>query len=131
MSIIVGYLPTPEGHAALDRALEEARLRASNVVIVNRSSSAAASEGEPAQDEKVAQVLADASVAAEVIDPADDEDPAESLIAAAEQHDGELIVIGLRKRNPVGKLILGANAQRILLDAGCPVLAVKSPGPAA
>jgi len=52
----------------------------------------------------------------------------ENLLAIAEEVDAELIVIGLRRRTPVGKLILGSNAQRILLDAQCPVLAVKAEG---
>ena len=53
-------------------------------------------------------------------------EPAEDLIGIAADVDAELIVIGLRRRSPVGKLILGSNAQRILLDAKCPVLAVKA-----
>ena len=53
-------------------------------------------------------------------------EPAEDLISIAEANSAELLVIGLRRRTPVGKLILGSNAQRILLDAHCPVLAVKA-----
>jgi nucleotide-binding universal stress UspA family protein len=53
-------------------------------------------------------------------------DPAEDLVNVANEVDAELIVIGLRRRSPVGKLILGSNAQRVLLDAPCPVLAVKA-----
>jgi len=53
-------------------------------------------------------------------------EPAEDLISIADANKAELIVIGLRKRTAVGKLILGSNAQRILLDAHCPVLAVKA-----
>ena len=53
-------------------------------------------------------------------------EPAEDLIAVAEEEHAAFIVIGLRRRTPVGKLILGSNAQRILLDATCPVLAVKA-----
>ena len=56
-------------------------------------------------------------------------EPAEDLIEVAEEVKADFIVIGLRRRTPVGKLILGSNAQRILLDASCPVLAVKA-GPA-
>ena len=52
-------------------------------------------------------------------------EPAEDLISVANETDADLIVIGLRRRTPVGKLILGSNAQRILLDAPCAVLAVK------
>ena len=55
----------------------------------------------------------------------DARDPAEELIRTAESADAEFIVIGLRRRSPVGKLLLGSNAQRVLLDACCPVLAVK------
>lgn len=52
-------------------------------------------------------------------------DVAEDLISVAEEIDADVIVIGLRRRSPVGKLILGSNAQRILLGSPCPVLAVK------
>ena len=35
MTVVVGYLPTPEGSAAVDHAMEEARLTSSRVVVVN------------------------------------------------------------------------------------------------
>jgi nucleotide-binding universal stress UspA family protein len=54
------------------------------------------------------------------------QDAAAELISTAEATAADFIVIGLRRRSPVGKLLLGSNAQRILLDAACPVLAVKA-----
>jgi nucleotide-binding universal stress UspA family protein len=54
-------------------------------------------------------------------------DPAVDLIEVADKENAALIVIGLRRRSPVGKLLMGSNAQEILLRAPCPVLAVKAP----
>ena len=51
---------------------------------------------------------------------------AEEVVEAADRVNASLIVIGLRRRTATGKLITGSQAQRILLDANCPVLAVKA-----
>ena len=52
---------------------------------------------------------------------------ADQLIDASFGDDVELVVIGLRRRSPVGKLFTGSAMQRVLLDAHCPVAAVKPP----
>ncbi|MGW3606483.1 universal stress protein [Micromonospora sp. NPDC005161] len=53
-------------------------------------------------------------------------DAADELVDVAEETAADLIVIGLRRRSAMGKFLLGSSAQRILLDANCPVLAVKA-----
>ena len=50
----------------------------------------------------------------------------EEIVRAAHEARADLVVIGLRHRSPVGKLIMGSTAQSVLLDAECPVLAVKA-----
>ncbi len=130
-TIVVGYVPKPEGRAALRRGAEEATLRGCRLVVVNSHRGGRefdqddALESE-AQLEEVKRELAGAGVEHEVRQLVRGMDPAEDLIAVAEEVGAEFIVIGLRRRSPVGKLILGSNAQRVLLDAPCPVLAVKA-----
>jgi nucleotide-binding universal stress UspA family protein len=55
-------------------------------------------------------------------------EPAEEVVDLADELGAELIVIGMRHRTAVGKFLLGSSAQRILLGARCPVLAVKADG---
>lgn len=117
-TIVVGYSSKPEGRAALSRAIAEATLRRSSLIVVHT-----------APDDELATLtseLESSGVAHEVRQAPDALDPAEELIHTADTSAAEFIVIGLRRRSPVGKLLLGSNAQRVLLDASCPVLAVKA-----
>ena len=130
-TIVVGYVPKPEGKAALKRAVEEAKLRDSRLVVVNSHRGGREFDRDDAieteaQLEEVDGVLRGAGVEHDVRQLVRGMDPAEDLVNVADEVGAELIVIGLRRRSPVGKLILGSNAQRVLLDAPCPVLAVKA-----
>ena len=130
MSIIVGYIPTPEGRAALHRAADEAKLRRTKLVVVNshRGSDFDAEESlalEREFEDMVRDLRAD-GIEHEMRTLVRGNEPAADLIAVAAEADADFIVIGLRKRSPVGKLLLGSNAQTILLEADCPVLAVKA-----
>jgi nucleotide-binding universal stress UspA family protein len=129
--IVVGYVPKPEGDAALRRAAQEATLRGASLVIVNSHRGGREfDEGEAvsveAELDKVREQLTAAGVQFEIRQLVRGADPADDLVAVAEEVSADFIVIGLRRRSPVGKLILGSNAQRVLLDATCPVLAVKA-----
>ena len=128
MSVVVGYVPTPEGDAALDAAMHEAQSRDSRLIVVlserGHRFGAEAAELQGYADD-VRTRLDEAGLQHDVRLTSRGRDVADDIISAATEGDADLIVIGLRRRSPVGKLLLGSNAQRILLDAPCPVLAVK------
>ncbi|MBA3991515.1 MAG: universal stress protein [Propionibacteriales bacterium] len=129
--VVVGYVPKPEGKAALRFAAEEAKLRNASLVVVNSHRGGREFDREDAMDsesqlKEVRDQLKKAGVEHEIRQLVRGLDPAEDLMNVAAEVGADVIVIGLRRRSPVGKLILGSNAQRILLDAPCPVLAVKA-----
>lgn len=127
MPVVAGFIPTAEGRAALDSAIEEAGRRSTRLlVLVHASRGTEAPSIEAAVDE-ARERLEQTEIGHEVRHIQRGNDVADDLVQVAEETAAELIVIGLRRRSPVGKLILGSNAQRILLDAPCPVLAVKPP----
>jgi nucleotide-binding universal stress UspA family protein len=131
MTIVVGYVPTAEGRAALRRGAEEARLRSTRLVVINSNKGGREMTGggsvrhETGLEEVRAQLSQD-GIDHEVRQLVRGLEPADDLIAIAKEVGADLIVIGLRRRTPVGKLVMGSNAQRVLLDAPCPVLAVKA-----
>lgn len=125
MTIVLAYARTAPGAAALEFAVAEAVARHDRLVLVS------AEHDGPLAPADVATALGDhAATLAEagleaIADDSTLHDPSDRVIQAAQRHEARLIVLGLRQRSPVGKLLLGSTAQRILLDATCPVTSVK------
>jgi nucleotide-binding universal stress UspA family protein len=133
MSIVVGFVPTPAGEAALTAGIAEAMLRNEDLVIVNSAREGALVDKSVASDDVMEQAARRASAAgitATVIQPPYHHDLADEFLDVAREAGASLIVIGLRHRTQVGKFILGSHAQRILMQADRPVLAVKADGAA-
>jgi nucleotide-binding universal stress UspA family protein len=131
VTVVVGYVPKPEGDAALTTAIEEARLRGAKLVVVNSHRGGPGFDREASAEadahmDGIRRQLEDSGLSFDLRQLVRGFEPSEDLIKVAQDVDADLIVIGLRRRTPVGKLILGSNAQRVLLDAHCPVLAVKA-----
>lgn len=129
MSVAVGYGSSREARAALQAAIHEAALRATTLEIMGPDTAEQSSEADRHMEAAI-EAAAALGVKAN-LRPNEGLDPADIMIDASYEEDVELIVIGVRRRSPVGKLFLGSTAQRVILEAGCPVTAVKADvGPA-
>jgi nucleotide-binding universal stress UspA family protein len=127
MSIIVAYSPDPYGRAALDHGVSEAELRQTRLVVVNATRGDSLVDARFAHEDEITHVLdrleargIEVKVRRDVVP-----DIADAVLDVAREEGGTLVVVGVRHRSPVGKMLLGSVAQRVILDSTCPVLAVK------
>ena len=131
-AIVVGYIPSPEGIAAFERAKDEALLRSEPLIVVNTGQDGNYASPLFASPEDIDAIQAElnaAGISHEMLQPTTGLTAAEEILRVANEQQAGLIVIGLRRRSPVGKLLLGSTAQQVLLDAPCAVLAVKAKAP--
>ena len=129
MTILVAYVPRPEGQAALDKGIEIAKRRNEHLVVINASPGGGKADPSAVdvQDyERVEKILNNAGISAELKHYVRGKSAVEEIEELVESLQASLLVIGLRKRSAVGKLILGSVAQELLLSVSCPVLAVKA-----
>ena len=126
--ILLSYIPTDPGRAAAATAIREAAAHDTDLVVVNARRGGALVENRTASDEDLNSIVrgaAEAGVTATIHRP-ENADVVTAILDAATEHGAQAIVIGIRHRSPVGKFLLGSTAQQLLLDAPCPVIAVKS-----
>jgi nucleotide-binding universal stress UspA family protein len=126
VTVVVGYMPTAPGHAALDAAILEAERRGTDLVVVQprprRHQSPDLVEDIDVERDKLDR----SGLRFELRDPEHDSDPADVILDTARERSADLIVLGIRRRSPVGKIIMASTAQRVLLESPCPVLCVKA-----
>ena len=128
MTVVVGYSATPEGEAALRHGTAEAVVRTEDLVVVFTSRSDFGSDSSSSEEEQLAALqaaLETSGVGHEVVHVARRRDTADEILAAVESHQASLVVMGIKRRSPLGKLLLGSTIQRVLLEADCPVVSVK------
>ena len=117
MSVLVAVTDSPEGKAALEAAANEAASLNVTLTAVNLTSA-----------DLDTSMLAD-GVPVEVVVPdgGSDVDEVEQVLQAIEERpEVTRLVVGVRKRSPIGKAVLGSIAQRLILESTVPVLSVKT-----
>ena len=132
MSVAVAHQVSPTGQIALREAAREASLRGTNLGVIHVVESLDHDIAEAHRlgvSDQVERVLAESQFGELVWDLhlSTGEDVAETILDETRKVGAELLVIGARRRSPVGKFLLGSVTQTIILEADVPVVVVKAP----
>lgn len=125
MTIAVAYRPDEYSKAAMRYAADRVRETGDTLVIIT------VAEADPEFDEVEEIDLSeftdayDAEGLAYEVHRAVSLSVSDVVVDVAETTGASHLVIGIRKRTPVGKMLMGRVTQMILLDAPMPVIAVK------
>ena len=117
MSVLVAVPDSPEGVAALAAGVTEAGLLGTDLIVMNLALT------------PIDTSLIPDGIQVNVLERAGkpDRDPAQAVLDEIRDHDVLRLVIGIKRRTPIGKAVLGSVSQRLLLDSPVPVVAVKLP----
>ncbi|WP_448222127.1 universal stress protein [Gordonia iterans] len=116
MTVVVAVSDNRESRNAFIQAIAEARLLGTDLVAVNLGAKALSTEGTDT-----------AGVQITVLDKGGSPDAADVVLNEIATRNAQRLVIGVKRRTPVGKVLLGSLSQKLLLSSPVPVLAVKTP----
>ena len=130
MTVAVAHQVSATARLALSHAVEEAKFRRTDLAVLHVVNSAMDADREEAyrlgvSDEIEKAVGPDSEITWTLHLHTKGGDIGEAIVGLADGLKPDLLVLGARRRSPVGKALLGSVAQTIILEAGVPVLVVK------
>jgi nucleotide-binding universal stress UspA family protein len=131
MTVAVAHQVSATARLALSQAVQEAKFRDTDLVVLHVVDSALDADREDAyragvSDEIERAVGADADVSWKLQLQTVSGDVGDAIVTLTDKLRPDLLVLGARRRSPVGKALLGSVAQTIILEASVPVLVVKA-----
>jgi nucleotide-binding universal stress UspA family protein len=131
MTVAVAHQVSATSRIALSQAVEEATLRNTELAVLHVVDSIDADRTEAYRagisDEIEAVMGGRPEVQWDLHLRTVSHDLGEALVELTDEVGAELLVIGARRRSPVGKALLGSVTQTVILQANVPVLVVKAP----
>ena len=127
MAVVVGFIPTDVGFAALDAARTEAERRGGPLIIVNVVREGVTEDprhADAGQLDIAADHMRGAAVRVEVRQERTEDDIAAVLLQVVEQEKAELLVLGIRRQRELGRHLMGLAVQMLLLASPSGVLVV-------
>jgi len=131
MTVAVAHQVSATARLALTHAVQEAKYRSTDLAVLHVVSSALDADREEAyrlgvSDEIEKAVGPDSDVTWKLHLQNVSGDVGDAIVKLTNQLRPDLLVLGARRRSPVGKALLGSVAQTIILEASVPVLVVKT-----
>jgi len=129
MKIMVGYDGSDAAEAALNVAIQHARVFQAQLIMVRSLKGGTVTEKietEYAEEDlgKAKKRVEAEGLACEAHLLPKNLTPGEDLVTFARENGIDEIVIGVRRRSKAGKLFFGSNAQYVILKAPCAVVSV-------
>jgi nucleotide-binding universal stress UspA family protein len=130
MTIAVAHQVSATSRLALVEAVKEANYRGTDLAVLHVVDSIDADNKEAYRlgvaDEIEKVVGAGPPVSWQLHLETAGEDLGDALLRLVDAVGADLLVIGARRRSPMGKALLGSVAQTVILEANLPVLVVKA-----
>lgn len=127
--ILLAYVPSATSEAAFDFAVEEAERRDASLLVLASERAPDPRKARGITDQRPLQErLEETGLGFELRTVPKRDDPADDILDAVEHDDVDLVILGIRKRTPIGKILLGSTSQRVAIESPVPVVMVKPEG---